>query len=265
MLQLQSVGQSQKFTSSAWIGLYNDIESWRWSFENAPLGSLKYWDSNQPDNHNGKEECALTNKGKWDDKPCTEPHEFLCYFDTLIGHKYIHVSQKKTWYDAQSHCRQQYTDLASARDSLEYSIISTIASGDLWFGLFRDSWKWLDKANVFSIPWKQGQPDNNQDNENCGYLLQNQVEDGVCSTKMSFFCYSETTGQKQTIRVKIRSEQDVNDSEVNAAILEKIKGKLKENGLEENVTVTWRKQKDGKVFKKKETRNGHKLVSCVAN
>lgn len=80
LLQLQSVAQSQQFTSSAWIGLYNDIESWRWSFENAPLGSLRYWDSNEPDNHNGKEECALTNNGKWADKPCTEPHEFLCVY-----------------------------------------------------------------------------------------------------------------------------------------------------------------------------------------
>ncbi|XP_047665058.1 lymphocyte antigen 75-like [Tachysurus fulvidraco] len=255
MLQLQSVAQSQTFTSSAWIGLYNDIKSWRWSFENAPLGSLSYWDSNQPDNHNGNEECALTNQGKWDDKPCTEDHEFICFHDTVSDSRYIYVPQKKKWHDAQSYCRKLFTDLASVRDSSEYSIITKIASGDLWFGLFRDSWKWIDKANVYSIPWKQGQPDNNQKNDNCGYLLQNQVEDGLCSTKMSFFCYSVITGQKQTIRVKIRSEQDVNDSEVNGAILEKIKGKLKENGMGENVTVTWRKQKDGKVFKKKETGN----------
>ncbi|KAF4085427.1 hypothetical protein AMELA_G00118750, partial [Ameiurus melas] len=34
MVQLQNEAQIQQFSSSAWIGLYNDINSWRWSFGN---------------------------------------------------------------------------------------------------------------------------------------------------------------------------------------------------------------------------------------
>lgn len=122
---------------------------------------------------------------------------FSILTDKKIGsEKYIFVSLKKSWNDAQSYCRQQYTDLASVRDDAEWlSIKSRILSQDLWFGLFRDSWKWIDQANVYSIPWKSGQPDNNKDNEDCGCLLNNQAEDKLCSEKMSFFCYSGAVKQ----------------------------------------------------------------------
>ncbi|XP_026778249.3 macrophage mannose receptor 1-like [Pangasianodon hypophthalmus] len=257
MLQLQNVAQSEQFSSSAWIGLYNDINSWRWSFENTSLGPMTKWNSKQPDNHNGNEECAITNKGIWSDMPCVEPNPFICFDDEKIGtDRYIYISDKMTWHAAQSYCRQQYTDLASVRDVEEAGIIqSTIDSGNFWFGLFRDSWKWTDQTNASSIKWKDGQPDNKDQNENCGYLLKDQAEDEVCSVKKFFFCHSVITGQKQLIRVKVGSTQDVNDPEVKAAILEKIKEKLKEHGMTDNTMVMWRKQPDGEVFYKEKEKN----------
>ncbi|KAK3559766.1 hypothetical protein QTP86_020735, partial [Hemibagrus guttatus] len=40
MNRFLSDSQKQQLNSSAWIGLYNDINSWRWSFGNEPLGGI---------------------------------------------------------------------------------------------------------------------------------------------------------------------------------------------------------------------------------
>ncbi|XP_053087880.1 uncharacterized protein LOC117596625 [Pangasianodon hypophthalmus] len=68
---------------------------------------------------------------------------------------------------------------------------------------------------------------------------------------MPFFCYSVITGQQHILRVKVRSNQDVNDPAVKVAILEQIKQKVKDQGMAENITVKWRQQPDGVVFHKK--------------
>lgn len=79
LLQLRSVAVSQLFTSSAWIGLYNDIGGWRWSLEDMPLGTLRSWADQEPDNHNGEEQCVLMRDGIWSDKPCTNTKKFICF------------------------------------------------------------------------------------------------------------------------------------------------------------------------------------------
>lgn len=96
------------------------------------------------------------------------------------------------WSDAQAYCRMHHTDLASARDETENSIIAGLTSGWTWFGLFRDSWKWVDQTNFSSsiVSWAQGKPDNAQREENCGYLNNGQAVDAQCSGVMPFFCYS---------------------------------------------------------------------------
>ncbi|KAG7333632.1 hypothetical protein KOW79_002039 [Hemibagrus wyckioides] len=52
--------------------------------------------------------------------------------------------------------------------------------------------------------------------------------------------------------MKVKSSQDVNDPAMMAAIEEKLKQKLKDYGMNENITVKWRKQPDGVVFHKEE-------------
>ncbi|XP_027012184.2 C-type lectin domain family 10 member A-like [Tachysurus fulvidraco] len=64
MVRLQKEAQSQQFSSSAWIGLYNPINSWRWSVGNKPLGSTG-WSSGEPDNVGGHEECGAITPWGW--------------------------------------------------------------------------------------------------------------------------------------------------------------------------------------------------------
>ncbi|KAK3545686.1 hypothetical protein QTP70_010891 [Hemibagrus guttatus] len=57
MIQLQNEAQRQQFSSSAWIGLYIDPSSWRWSMGNEPAGTIQ-WSPGEPDNWAGHEECG---------------------------------------------------------------------------------------------------------------------------------------------------------------------------------------------------------------
>ncbi|XP_047659851.1 C-type lectin-like [Tachysurus fulvidraco] len=139
-------------------------------------------------------------------------HVLFILTDSYTGNqRYIFISTRMTWLEAQAYCRQHHTDLASSRVATEDSFIKGLTSDWTWFGLFRDSWKWTDQTNFSTITWMTGKPDNALGNENCGYINNSQAADARCSDIMPFFCYSDVTGQQQTLRVKVQSSEDVNE------------------------------------------------------
>ncbi|XP_053084302.1 C-type lectin domain family 10 member A-like [Pangasianodon hypophthalmus] len=79
MVRLQNEAQRQQFSSSAWVGLYNDINSWRWSLGNEPLGSMRLWIAGQPNNVDGHQECAAIGPWGWNDITCTDALPFVCF------------------------------------------------------------------------------------------------------------------------------------------------------------------------------------------
>ncbi|XP_046709148.1 C-type mannose receptor 2-like [Silurus meridionalis] len=237
MIRVQYVTQSENFNSSAWIGLSNDVKSWRWSMGNQPLGSFYTWYGTNPDNWKGKETCGAIAPWGWLDCPCPNLYPFVCYDATKSTGQYIYYSSLKNWSDAQSYCRQYHTDLASAKTSTENSIIKAMIKANTWFGLFRDSWKWSDGTIFTSIPMMPGQPDNLLKNENCMALTNSEASDELCSDIKPFFCYSSITERKQIIRVKLQANSDVNDPSLKEAVLNKIWQKL---SVYWNITVKWR-------------------------
>uniref|UniRef100_A0A667XB49 C-type lectin domain-containing protein n=1 Tax=Myripristis murdjan TaxID=586833 RepID=A0A667XB49_9TELE len=82
-----------------------------------------------------------------------------------------HIKTTMTWAEAQSYCRQHYTDLASVRNQTENQKIQDLipTGGNAWIGLFRDSWKWSDGSNSPFSNWnhEQNQPDNMFEKEAC--------------------------------------------------------------------------------------------------
>ncbi|KAG7314241.1 hypothetical protein KOW79_022737 [Hemibagrus wyckioides] len=59
-----------------------------------------------------------------------------------------------------------------------------------------------------------------------------------------------TIKRSQTMRLQVMSDGSVFDPVVQLSILEQMKQKLKEKGMLENTTVTWRLQPDGNIFQK---------------
>ncbi|XP_026989532.1 C-type mannose receptor 2-like [Tachysurus fulvidraco] len=254
MVNLQSVAQAQYFSSSAWIGMYTNINKWYWTFGNESVGGFTPWTPGEPNNLYGNEVCGFIGAAKWFDAPCSWLLYFMCFDDRENAtERYIVITQLKTWYDAQSYCRQHYTDLASARNATENSIVGAKNYGAwIWIGLVRDPWYWTDQTTDVSVmKWWAGNTDDYLKNKSCVYLNGGLADVEQCSNILPFFCYLFPT-QQRIIRMKVKSSQDVNDPTIMTAIEEKLKQKLKDNGMAENITVTWRKQSDGVVFHKEE-------------
>uniref|UniRef100_A0A8C4GGP2 C-type lectin domain-containing protein n=1 Tax=Dicentrarchus labrax TaxID=13489 RepID=A0A8C4GGP2_DICLA len=110
------------------------------------------------------------------------------FFLSKDGTNFVFVNESKTWTEAQSYCREHYTDLASVRNQTENEQIT--GGRDLWIGLYRDSWKWSDgSAHSFSN-WNT---DTNQPNggllEPCVTSYSGKWEEWPCSTRWFFVCY----------------------------------------------------------------------------
>ncbi|KAI5620127.1 secretory phospholipase A2 receptor-like, partial [Silurus asotus] len=178
-----------------WIGLYNDFNSWRWSFNNLSLNStnLTNWYSGQPDNSKGREACGgIYGAGYWADWNCALQKPFICYNAGNSGaNRFIGVTNPRVnWSEAQTYCRTHYTDLASALTQADNDLLTQIVSvqGISWFGLYRDTWKWLNGTVASNLQWNPGNPDNAKPQENCGMLQNGLIGDENCKSLHYFFC-----------------------------------------------------------------------------
>uniref|UniRef100_A0A8C9YAR3 C-type lectin domain-containing protein n=1 Tax=Sander lucioperca TaxID=283035 RepID=A0A8C9YAR3_SANLU len=81
---------------------------------------------------------------------------------------FVFINNRVTWTEAQSYCRDHYTDLPSVRNMAENQKVQAVipAGCYAWIGLFRDPMKWSDGSTSSFSFWKNGQPDNNE-NETC--------------------------------------------------------------------------------------------------
>ncbi|KAJ8357973.1 hypothetical protein AAFF_G00047790, partial [Aldrovandia affinis] len=155
------------FNGEAWIGLYDDRDSWQWSLVDSGFYSegeteFRNWRNGQPDNLDSREHCARMNgigMGTWSDLPCDRAFKSICY-DGDAAQRYILIPERKTWREAQSYCRENHTDLASVRNQAENQEIWNLAGQMVWIGLLRESWKWSDQSNSSYRRWNSEQPDN---------------------------------------------------------------------------------------------------------
>ncbi|XP_047671920.1 C-type lectin 1-like [Tachysurus fulvidraco] len=190
----------------------------------------------------------------WCDAPCIHPKPFICYNANFSGAaRFIGITTPLSWPQAQAYCREHHTELASALNSSDQNMLVQVRNiqGDSWIGLYRDSWKWSDGTIASNLPWASGLPDNYYGSENCAVVYYGLLYDMSCTNVYSFFCHSISTMRNQTVRLQVKSDGSVFDPAFQSFILEQMKQKLKEHGMLENTTVTWRVQPDGNIFKKK--------------
>ncbi|KAB5579685.1 hypothetical protein PHYPO_G00197790 [Pangasianodon hypophthalmus] len=249
LLKLRDTLAKQNVTGPVWMGLYNDLDTWRWSYNSRLLNNitLRMWAGGQPDNQNGHECCAaIDNNGTWWDMSCLDVNPFICY-SASGANRYVGVTTMLNWADAQAYCRQYYTDLASPFNATDNSLVQQVATvqGFSWFGLFRDSWRWVDGTKVGQLLWQSPLPDNVDPQENCGTLNGGIFDDTKCTNQYYFIC-DIIPVVKYAVKLQVKSDQSVFDPAVIAAILEQIKQKL-----DKKTTVSWRVQPDRNIFHKK--------------
>ncbi|KAE8293743.1 hypothetical protein D5F01_LYC08857 [Larimichthys crocea] len=199
----------------------------------------------------------------------------LCAVSSHAGRQYHFVYELKTWTEARSYCREKYTDLATI-DNMEdmntlNSMVDLSKMADIeykhraWIGLYDDldSWRWSlsnkgsDVTFVLinkTMTWTEAQNycrTNYTDLASVRNMTENQkIQDLKASTT------------KRVIKLRVlkkTSGQDLNDPAVNEQMLEQLRQRLKDHGVNpDDVKLSWRKQADGKVFHKVEKKTEKK-------
>ncbi|XP_071371179.1 macrophage mannose receptor 1-like [Centroberyx affinis] len=249
----------------AWIGLQDDVNSWRWSLADRSFyedgeAEFRNWHTGEPNNQDSGECCVVMYaEGTWNDEPCINLNLPICFDAEEPTERFLLINKSMTWTEAQSYCRQHHTDLASVRNPTENQKIQELMPAGLvgaWIGLSRDSWKWLDGSKSSFRNWNTVEPNNERKNGACvaAKFSSGKWEDWNCDVTRTFICYSSVM-MKQVVRVKLKktdSSLDLNDPAVMEAILKQFKQRLKDNGVTEDVKISWRQQSDGKVFHREE-------------
>ncbi|XP_070786297.1 C-type mannose receptor 2-like [Enoplosus armatus] len=126
-----------------------------------------------------------------------------CSFFTCRLYEYHVIEESKTWKDAQTHCREHHTDLATVYDVTDMTRLrdSTKNQDEAWIGLYSNPggdnrrWHWSLPGVEFNdreTEWGAGEPYNGQPLENCVWLDNKKLTDDECTNERKFICYDET-------------------------------------------------------------------------
>ncbi|XP_023146678.1 L-selectin-like isoform X3 [Amphiprion ocellaris] len=134
------------------------------------------------------------------------------------------------WTDAQAYCRTHYTDLAMMENDQENTLMMSVQPNFDWIGLYREGWRWSDKSDSSFRNWMNGQPDNNG-NQYCVAEKSNHLWlDDSCNVEKHFWCH-EVPSVKTIVKMKIQTDADLSDPDVNIQILDQMDEMLRNKGL----------------------------------
>ncbi|KAF5891481.1 macrophage mannose receptor 1-like isoform X1, partial [Clarias magur] len=126
-----------------------------------------------------------------------------CGTEAYIPHRYHFVHESKTWSEAQTYCREKYTDLASINNMDEMMKLNTTlkmeTANQAWIGLQRGNtgrWQWSLAHQTFYRDgdtyrnWQDKQPDNYMGTECCvDMYFDGKWNDDDCEKLKPFVCY----------------------------------------------------------------------------
>ncbi|XP_053272023.1 macrophage mannose receptor 1 [Pleuronectes platessa] len=197
MKKLQDTVSAAGHSSKVWIGLYSHID-WKWSDGfNQSGAEYRKWSEGAPNYKNANQLCVrMKIQENWHDVNCNLEIPFVCYNGTLEDPDFVLVSTKKNWTEAQRHCREHYTDLATVRNDTDNNKIqkSRLTNDWSWIGLYRDPQiYWSDGSNYSFSSWYQGGHPLGSMKVVCGVA---DLEQGgnwrifSCYERKPFVCYS---------------------------------------------------------------------------
>ncbi|XP_070700688.1 macrophage mannose receptor 1-like [Pempheris klunzingeri] len=202
-----------------WTGLILDPEhGWTWT-NGRPYRYMK-WDSGHPLPNPGHN-CAIIDPAvqyTWQSSTCTKKLGYICYSKAAeevpthavewgfcsrpwisYNDHCFHINRtKRTWSDAQRHCRNEAGDLVSIRNVEDQSfIISQLeyaSTDELWIGLNDQKteglFDWIDHSTVSFTSWEFGKPAVSTDIKDCVLMREKNGNwaDRVCDEKHGFIC-----------------------------------------------------------------------------
>ncbi|XP_078805907.1 lymphocyte antigen 75-like [Oryzias latipes] len=249
---------SQEIGQFFWLGLYNDVTSWRWSMSDSKFygegeANFSNWLSGQPDNSGLSDCCTMMSaRGGWDDVSCDQSLDAVCFDVRGLSAAFVYIDKSMTWSEAQIYCREHYSDLASVRNMKDNEEITKLIPNrrNVWIGLFRDSWKWSDGSSLSFKYWSRSEPNGPTENCGAGYSSGSGTwVDISCSHKFAFICYKRKLSiKKVALKLRVSSLLDINDPTVQEDIRRQLKQRLEEQGVAAEVELSWGKRSDRVIF-----------------
>ncbi|KAL7399234.1 hypothetical protein ABVT39_021880 [Epinephelus coioides] len=122
----------------------------------------------------------------------------LCAVSSHAERQYHFVYDRKNWTEAQSYCREKYTDLATVDNMEDVNTLINMTDRNRgpWIGLYRDSWRWsLSDTSFYKHGetefrrWRAGEPSYINNAAHCTAM----DEDGLwnslqCSDSLKVVC-----------------------------------------------------------------------------
>ncbi|XP_043953414.1 C-type mannose receptor 2-like [Gambusia affinis] len=202
MKDMERLNISAGGQSGAWIGLISKPEfnrTWYWSLPGVEFNeSETNWNTGEPSDTGitGEQNCGAVYKNvTWNDQGCKWSEYFLCYDETNTTHKYHLIKEMKTWQEAQSYCREKHTDLISGTKQLEDEEVKKLMNSSdqiIYFGLFRDNWRWSDGSSFSFRHWNNELVNPESVSDLCA-----KIDDGGrwknenCDKRKPFICYDD--------------------------------------------------------------------------
>ncbi|XP_028990491.1 macrophage mannose receptor 1-like [Betta splendens] len=249
MTDMKRLCSSTGNQDEAWIGLHSypgkNNRMWYWSVPGLKfVDSQTRWGSGEPNDFMGiLENCVVLYPQLWNDSPCSTKYTSVCYNETKpSGNTFHYVETPMTWPQAQSYCRQHYTDLVSGLDQVDNPSVKSRSYS--WIGLFRDSWRWSDGSYSSFRNWQSdGDLVDGQSNKTCATVSNTAGtwSSDYCNKQKPFYCYG---APRTDVRVTLTAAPSVTktDPAVPETMLREMEAVFRDKGI--SVRLSWRKLSD---------------------
>ncbi|XP_030635250.1 secretory phospholipase A2 receptor-like [Chanos chanos] len=129
----------------------------------------------------------------------------LFTLSTCVNHQYHFVNVTKNWTEAQTHCKEHYTDLATIENQEDTDELIKTVKGDVervWIGLEKsgdERWQWslgdpafYREGEMEFTNWDEDAPKDGSSSEDCVVIRGNgKWKNKACTEMKPFVCYDD--------------------------------------------------------------------------